>query len=118
MIEVVHYKSIPVAQILSTDIVISEIQDAVDIMAEALYLGANRIILNDYNIIPAFFDLKSLLAGDILQKFSNYRVSLAIVGDFTKYQGKAIKEFIFESNRTGQILFVKTLEEAKEHITR
>ena len=45
------------------------------------------------------------MAGEILQKFSNYRVRLAIVGDFTPYSSKSIKDFIYESNkkRTNQL---------------
>lgn len=52
------------------------------------------------------------MAGEILQKFSNYRVRLAIVGDFTSYSGKSIRDFIYESNKKGQINFVSTTEEA------
>ena len=53
-----------------------------------------------------FFDLKSGIAGEILQKFSNYRIRLAIVGDFSKYTNKSLKDFIYESNKGGQINFV------------
>ncbi len=59
-----------------------------------------------------FFDLKSGIAGEILQKFSNYLVRLAIVGDFSKYANKSLKDFIFESNKGGQINFVDSQLEA------
>jgi hypothetical protein len=52
------------------------------------------------------------MAGEILQKFSNYRIKLAIVGDFSKYTKKSIRDFIRESNNTGHINFVGTLDEA------
>jgi hypothetical protein len=51
-------------------------------------------------------------AGDILQKFSNYRVQLAIIGDFSEYQGETLKDFIYESNRAGEILFLNSVESA------
>ncbi|WP_449401649.1 DUF4180 domain-containing protein [Chryseobacterium wanjuense] len=56
---------------------------------------SDKVIIHEKNITPEFFDLKTKIAGDILQKFSNYRVKLAIVGDFSKYESKSIKDFIF-----------------------
>jgi len=102
-----------IAEIISDDIVIKNTQDAVDLMANCLYQGANRIIIYEKDIIPEFFDLKTGIAGDILQKFSTYGVCLAIVGDFSKYTAKSLRNFIFESNKYKRINFVKTVEEAK-----
>ena len=46
------------------------------------------------NITSEFFDLKQN-GGEILQKFSNYRIGLAIIGDFSKHESKSMKDFIF-----------------------
>jgi hypothetical protein len=59
-----------------------------------------------------FFDIKSGIAGEILQKFSTYRIRLAIVGDFSKYTSKSLNDFIFESNNGRHINFVSTYSEA------
>ena len=88
--------------------------DALDIMADASYNGASGVVIHEHQLAPEFFDLKTRLAGEILQKFSNYRMQLAIVGDFTKYKSKSLNDFIFESNKTGHILFVDSLENALE----
>ncbi|MDD4645730.1 MAG: DUF4180 domain-containing protein [Bacteroidales bacterium] len=48
------------------------------------YHGFDRMIIHEKNITPEFFDLKNRMAGEILQKFSNYRIRLAIVGDRTQ----------------------------------
>jgi hypothetical protein len=64
------------------------------------------------NKIILFFDLKNGIAGEILQKFSNYRVRLAVVGDFSKYTGKSVHDFIRESNKVRHISFVHSTEEA------
>ena len=111
-IELIQVKEFTIAEIISDEVLIQETQDALDIMAEAGYHGAGRMILYEKNITPSFFDLKTGIAGDILQKFSNYRVQLAIIGDFSKFKGKSLKDFIFESNRQGHICFVGSLEEA------
>jgi hypothetical protein len=104
------------AHVQSEEMVIHSVQDALDLMANCGYQGASRIILHEKNITPAFFDLKTGVAGEILQKFSNYNVFLAIIGNFSKYPSKSLRDFIFESNKTGRINFVSTLEEAKEKL--
>lgn len=69
------------------------------------------MILHQKNITPAFFDLKTKLAGEILQKFTQYQMQLVIVGDFEKYQSNSLNDFIYESNKGKQINFVKHVED-------
>ena len=64
------------------------------------------------NLHPDFFNLRTGLAGDILQKFSNYKVQLAIVGGFSKYQSKSFRDFIYESNKSKLIFFVPDIDSA------
>jgi hypothetical protein len=117
-IEIIDSEGIKIADVLADGLVIHETQDALDLMAEVSYLGSCRMILHEENISPAFFDLKTRLAGEILQKFSQYRVKLAIVGDFSKYTSKSLKDFIWESNRFGHICFTDSLEEAKSRLAK
>ena len=107
-----------IAEVKSAGIVIGQTQDALDLMANADYLGARKIMIREEHLDPAFFDLKTGMAGEILQKFTNYRVQLAIIGDFSKYPGKSIRDLIFESNRYGRINFVSSREEAIEKLTK
>lgn len=104
--------SIKIAEVISNDMIIQSVQDGLDLMGNIYYQGFDKVILYEKNITPEFFDLKTKIAGEILQKFSNYRIGLAIVGDFSKYESKSIKDFIFESNKTKHINFVSTLEDA------
>lgn len=106
-----------IAEIIANNIVINETQDALDLIADCDYNGARKIILNEKNISPAFFDLKTGLAGEILQKFSNYKIQLAIVGEFTKYSSKSLHDFIYESNKLGLINFVSTTNEAIDKLS-
>jgi len=104
------------ALINSDDIVIRDAQDALDLLANCSYQGASKMIIHKEHITPQFFDLKTGLAGDVLQKFSNYGTQLAIVGDFSGYTSKSLKDFIYESNKGRRIVFVGTVEEAKEKL--
>ena len=116
-IEIRQVKGINLAEIVSDNILIKVTQDALDLMAESNYQGSSKIIIHEKNIISDFFNLKTGLAGEILQKFSTYNVQLAIIGDFSKYSSKSLKDFIFESNKYGRISFVNSIEEAKERLT-
>ena len=109
---------VKIAEIRSPDVLISETQDALDLMGESTYLDSRKMILHEKNVIPDFFDLKTGIAGDILQKFSTYNIQLAIVGDFSKYSSKSLKEFIYESNKIGRISFVNSVEEAKIRLAK
>lgn len=97
--------------------IISSTQDAVDLLGEAGSENCSRIIINELNLHPDFFVLKTGLAGDILQKFSNYRFKLAIVGDFSKYKSKSLQDFIRESNKGNSVFFVENPNIAFERIT-
>jgi len=111
-IEIHKQNSIQIAEILSDAIVISNSRDGLNLLADFYYQGFDGIMLYEKNISPLFFDLRSGLAGEILQKFSNYRFKLAIIGDFSSYKSQSLKNFIFESNKVGHICFVHSREQA------
>ena len=108
--------NLKLAEVLSDSVLIHQTQDALDIMADCTYNGYNTIVVYEEAIVPAFFDLKTGIAGDILQKFSTYNVRLAIIGDFSKYTSKSLRDFIYESNRHGHIFFAGSREEAFEKL--
>lgn len=101
-----------IAEIIANDVVIKNVEDGTDLIGNIYYQGFDKVILHEKNITPQFFDLSTKIAGEILQKFSNYRIGLAIVGNFEVYQSKSIKDFILESNKLGKINFVSSKEEA------
>lgn len=105
-----------VAELVSDKIEVSKTQDALDLIGNCFGLKANKAIIYEKNIIPEFFDLKTGIAGEILQKFVNYYFKIAIIGDYSKYQSNALKDFIYESNKQGEINFVSSIEEAKERL--
>lgn len=105
--EIFICNNVSVARILSEGIIIHNEQDALELIANCYYSGASKLLMNESQIHPDFFDLKTGLAGEILQKFSNYQSQLAIIGDFSKYSSKSLQDFIRESNRAGRIFFVE-----------
>ncbi len=106
-----------IAEVISADFVITTPQDALDLIAEAGYYEASGVILKEENLTPDFFDLRSGVAGEILLKFSNYRVKMAVIGQFEKYSSKSLQAFIRESNRGREVFFVPDRETALNKLT-
>jgi hypothetical protein len=94
------------------NLIIRNEQDALELLMNGNYLGTRKILMQEINLQTEFFDLKTGIAGEILQKFSTYDGYVAIVGDYTKFTSKSLKDFIYESNKQGRVNFVSTKEEA------
>lgn len=74
-------------------------QDGLDLIATCSEQDTNLILLHSEALSDEFFQLRTGLAGAVLQKLSNYRVKAALVlTDSQKAKGK-FKDFLAESNR-------------------
>lgn len=107
-----------IAELSGTGQLIRSVDDAVDLLGNADYNGAKRIIVHQSQLHPDFFELRTRLAGEILQKFSNYRMQLAVVGAFGAVSSKSLRDFIYESNKQGRIFFLASVDEAIEKLSR
>ncbi|WP_052078105.1 DUF4180 domain-containing protein [Porphyromonas gulae] len=100
-----------VAEIITDKIILRSTEDGLELLGNLYYQGFDKIIIHEKNITPDFFELKTKIAGDILQKFSQYQMSLIIIGDFSKYKSKSLNDLIFECNKGKQINFFKDLSD-------
>ena len=68
---------------------------------------------------PAFFTLASGVAGEFVQKFANYGLRLAVVGDISDALGRsaALRDFVGESNRGRQVWFVADADELARRLS-
>ena len=80
--------------------------------------GTKNIVIDKRLIVEDFFILSTGLAGEILQKYTNYGGRIAIFGDYSRYTSKPLKDFMYESNKGKNVFFVSTLEEALEILTK
>ena len=93
-------------------------QDTLDVIGAA-YAGAEVVVLPVRRLDPRFFELRTGVAGEIMQKFMNYRLRLAIQGDISTYaqSSAAFRDLVTESNRGGHIWFVRDLDELDSHLS-
>lgn len=108
-----------IAWIPEKTLLITDVQTALDLAATVKYeTGCTSIILDTASVCNDFFILSTGLAGEILQKFTNYGIRAAFVGDYSGYTSKPLHDFIYESNRGRNFFFVPTKEEAVELLCR
>jgi hypothetical protein len=93
-------------------------QEALDLIGEAMGQGAEVILVPVERLEDDFFQLKTRLAGQIIQKFVNYRQHLVILGDISRHvaQSSTLKDFVYEANRGTQIWFLTDLQELAERL--
>lgn len=72
--------------------------------------ASETIVFSEKNFHQKFYDLKSGFAGEILQKITNYKLRMIVLGDFSQYDSKSFRDFIYESNQNGRVIFVSDLE--------
>lgn len=110
--------NIDVAVVSGDEKVIVDTQSALDLAMRIRYeTNAERIAIDKNMICEDFFILSTGMAGEILQKFVDYHVKIAIYGDFSHYTSKPLKDFIYESNNGRDFFFVSSREEAIQRLT-
>lgn len=95
-------------------------RDAVDLIGEALSSGVELIVVPVERFGEDFFQLKTGLAGHFIQKFVTYRRRLVILGDISQYvaQSRALRDFVYETNRGNEVWFMTNLQELDERLNR
>jgi hypothetical protein len=94
-------------------------RDATAVIGEAIAQQARLVVIPAGRLNPDFFQLRTGVAGAMLQKFVNYRLRLAIIGDFSALaaNSSALHAFIQESNRGEAIWFLANVGELEERLT-
>ena len=90
----------------------ADAQSLLDGISDYVYEGCTNFIFKKEHFPEDFYDLKTGLAGEILQKMTNYRLRVAIIGNFTNIRSNSLLAFILESNRGNQNFFLSSEEEA------
>ena len=107
-----------VVRIEDKSIVISDEQSFLDLFMTIAYeTGENKFIISKDNLAEEFFHLSNKMAGNILQKVINYKMKLAIIGDFSKHESNAFNAFIYECNQGNDIFFVESEVEALNRLS-
>lgn len=88
-------------------------RDATDIIGDTWGTEVAVVALPAGRLADDFLDLRTRQAGEFVQKFVNYGLTLAIVGDISVHlaASTALRDFVSESNRGRHLWFVRDLED-------
>ncbi|MFE2974656.1 DUF4180 domain-containing protein [Streptomyces sp. NPDC059258] len=112
MPDIVEQHGVPVLVCEADGASIATVQDALDHLIGAAFTGAEVVAVPSSRLDDRFFDLSTGLAGDILQKFANYRLRLVVIGDIGRHlaASSALPDLVREANRGQDIWFLPDLD--------
>lgn len=92
-------------------------RDVLDLIGAAL-AGADVVAVPAHRLDPRFFTLESRFAGEVMQKFVNYRLRLAVIGDISTHLAgsSALRALVHESNQGGQVWFLPDLAALEDRL--
>lgn len=76
-------------------------------------IGAAGLILAEDDLAEEFFNLRTGLAGELFQKFINYKVRVALVVPDPEAYGERFSELAYEHRSHNMIRFIRTKGEAE-----
>ncbi|MBA0052324.1 DUF4180 domain-containing protein [Streptomyces sp. AJS327] len=93
-------------------------REALDLIGDASYQGAEWVVLPAERLGADFFRLRTRVAGDIVQKFANYGMRLAVLGDISAHTeaSAALRDFVRESDRGRQLWFPVDLDDLRARL--
>ena len=110
-------KNNDIASVESGSVLIVDARSALDLAVSIQYeSGCSAMVIPKSAFCEDFFKLSTRIAGEVLQKYVNYGLKMSIVGDFSCYDSRALRDFIYESNRGKHFFFVATVEEAVDKL--
>jgi hypothetical protein len=96
LLSLIEHDGLPVAECSGT---IPAHGAAMDLVAACLEQGTHRLLLEARHLPPAFFELRSGFAGELVQKMQNYRIRVAGVFPSEASYGDRFREFLLEARR-------------------
>ncbi|MGW0630434.1 DUF4180 domain-containing protein [Streptomyces sp. NPDC002758] len=93
---------------------------ALDLIGDAIGRDAQLVAVPVERIVDEFFRLRSGVAGAVVQKFANYRLRLAVLGDISAHvsASEALRDFVYEANRGDQLWFLADSDALEERLGR
>ncbi len=92
--------------------------DAVALISTALEHRARIIVIPVARLDHNFFQLKTGIAGAMLQKFVTYQFRVAILGDISEHlkSSSALEDFVHECNRGSQLWFLANRDQLEQRL--
>ncbi|MFG2876640.1 DUF4180 domain-containing protein [Streptomyces sp. NPDC048337] len=109
---------IPVLMCAAEGEPIAAVADALDFIGNASYQGAQWVVIPAERFGDDFFRLRTRVAGEIVQKFAQYRMGMVVLGDISRHTeaSSALRDFVRECNRGRQTWFLADAGELAQRL--
>lgn len=97
--------------------VLASEREALELVAACGENGTDRLMLHAGNLTEDFYRLRTGLAGEILQKFGNYRIRVAAVLTPELVNQGRFREMVLEANRGNEFRVFYNREAAERWLT-
>lgn len=111
-IDILQISDLRLGEVISEDSILWNLQSGLDLISECFSENIQNIIIYTQDMDPVFWNLKTWIAGEILQKFTNYGIRIFVVWDFVDIKSNSLRDFVYESNKGKSINFVAAREDA------
>ena len=111
-------QGVRVLELLADESKLQTYNDAVELIGKSFENRATLIVIPVECLDDEFFQLKTRIAGELIQKFVQYRLRLAIVGDISGFlaESSALRAFVTESNRGNDVWFLASRAELSRRL--
>ena len=93
-------------------------EEATDYISKCWENDTNYLVFYDKALSDDFFNLKTRLAGMVLQKFMNYKIKVAVIIENEDRLNDRFREMILESNKGNDFRIFKDITEAENWILK
>ncbi len=91
--------------------------DVLDLISYAGSHGTNKVMIKKEHLHPDFFRLDTRIAADIIRKFIDHYMKVAIVGDFSEAKSASLNAHIRRNRRSGYVFFTDSVDAAVKFLT-
>ena len=93
-------------------------RDVTDLFGELWEHKPDVVVVPADRLTADFFELRTRVAGEIMQKFANYRLRLVVLGDISDRvaASTSLAALVRESNQGKHIWFLPTLDDLTERL--
>ena len=113
-------RDVRVLECVADGVKLQTYRDAVDLVGKSFENRATVIVIPVECLDDEFFQLKTRIAGELIQKFVQYGRRIAIVGDISRHldESSALRAFVAESNRGKDVWFLASREELNDRLEK
>ena len=93
-------------------------EEATDFISKCWENDTNYLVFYDKALSDDFFNLKTRLAGMVLQKFMNYKIKVGVIIEDEDRLNDRFREMILESNKGNDFRTFKDITEAENWLLK